>query len=306
MIGHMKIWLRSTLSTSYNITESLNKISNEWTGSWDEQDGFFYDILVLPNNTYIPIKVRSLVGLMTLNAVLHIDAETLEALPSFYNGVKWFRNYRRKHGKYLAIEDLEEKDDLILSLVPKARMIKLLHALLDEKEFFSPYGIRGLSKVHENPYSIMIDGKLFSVKYAPAESEINLFGGNSNWRGPIWMPMNFLFVQALQKYYNYYGDDLKIEFPVGSGEKICLDEISEKISQNLVNIFKKDANGDRPVHALHEEMYRDEHFKDLILFYEYFHGDNGRGVGATHQTGWTGVVAHLIHESCWHTTKSKK
>ena len=288
------------------ITESLNKIGTEWTGSWDEQDGFFYDILVLPNSTFIPIKVRSLVGLMTLNAVLHIDAETLEALPNFYNGVKWFRNYRRKHGKYLAIEDLDDKDDLILSLVPKARMIKLLHALLDDKEFFSPYGIRGLSKVHENPYSIMIDGKLFSVKYAPAESEISLFGGNSNWRGPIWMPMNFLFVQALQEYHKYYGDELQVEFPVGSGKKLSLDEISRKISQNLVSIFQKDKNGDRPVHALHQEVYKDKHFNDLILFYEYFHGDNGRGVGATHQTGWTGVVAQMIHESCWYMNKKKK
>ena len=245
-------------------------------------------------------------GLMTLNAVLHIDAETLEALPNFYHSLKWYRSYRERHGKYLAIEDLEEKDDLILSLVPKARMIKLLHALLDEKEFFSPYGIRGLSKVHENPYSIMLDGKVFSVKYAPAESEISLFGGNSNWRGPIWMPLNFLFVQALNEFHKYYGDEIKVEFPVGSGKKITLKEVSTMISQNLVSIFEKDKNGDRPVNALHKEIYQDEHFKDLILFYEYFHGDSGRGVGATHQTGWTGVVAHLINESCWSTKKSKK
>ncbi len=281
------------------IAESLNNIGSDWTGSWDEQDGFFYDILVLPNNTYIPIKVRSLVGLMTLNAVLHIDAETLEQLPDFYNSLKWFRNYRRKHDKYLAIEDLDEKDDLILSLVPKDRMKRLLKALLDEKEFLSPYGIRALSKVHENPYSIMIDGKLFSVKYTPAESDISLFGGNSNWRGPIWMPMNFLFVNALKEYHKYYGDELQIECPVGSKDLLTLTELSDLINQRLVNIFSKDKNGDRPVHALHKDIYRDPHFKDLILFYEYFHGDNGRGVGASHQTGWTGAVAHLINESCW-------
>ena len=287
------------------IAESLNKLSEDWTGSWDEQDGFFYDILVLPNETFIPIKVRSLVGLMTLNAVLHIDAQTLKELPAFASGIKWFRAYRRKHNKYVAIED-NGRDDLLLSLVPKDRMKRLLHALLDEKEFLSPYGIRALSKVHENPYSIMIDGKVFSVKYTPAESDINLFGGNSNWRGPIWMPMNFLFVQSLKEYYKYFGDDLKVEFPVGSKKKLSLSELSDVINQRLVGIFSKDENGDRPVHALHAEKYRDPHFKDLILFYEYFHGDNGRGVGATHQTGWTGAVAQLISDSCWGKGKFKK
>lgn len=152
----------------------------------------------------------------------------------------------------------------------------------------------------------MIDGKVFSVKYTPAESDINLFGGNSNWRGPIWMPMNFLFVQSLKEYYKYFGDDLKVEFPVGSKKKLSLSELSDVINQRLVGIFSKDENGDRPVHALHAEKYRDPHFKDLILFYEYFHGDNGRGVGATHQTGWTGAVAQLISDSCWGKGKFKK
>ena len=277
------------------IAESLNQIGYNWTGSWDESDGFFYDILVLPNDTFVPIKIRSLVGLMTINAALVLKKETLKKLPSFYSGLKWFRNYRRKHNKYLVIEEMNNNEDILLSLVPKKRMIRLMKALLDEDEFFSPYGIRALSKVHESPYSIQIEGQEFSVQYHPAESQTNLFGGNSNWRGPIWMPMNFLFVKALEEYYEYYGDELLIEF----GErKLTLLELKDVINNRLINIFRKDEKGERPVHALHKEFYKDPHFNDLILFYEYFHGDNGRGVGATHQTGWTGVIAQLIADSC--------
>ncbi len=281
------------------ISSSLNRICDDWLGSWDETDGFFYDILALPNNSYVPIKVRSLVGLMTLNAVLVLPHDKLKKLKQFHDGIKWFRNYREKHGKHLVIEHLREDGDILLSMVPRNRMEKLLQALLDEEEFLSPYGIRALSKAHENPYSIVIDGQYFDVKYDPAESSTHLFGGNSNWRGPIWMPMNYLFVQSLLEYHKYYGDDFTITCPAGSEQQFNLKELSDDINNRLVNIFKKDENGDRPVHALHKDWYRDEHFKDLILFYEYFHGDNGRGVGATHQTGWTGCVAHLVEESCW-------
>ena len=281
------------------IAESLNRRGENWTGSWDENEGFFYDILVLPGNNYVPLKVRSLVGLMTLNSVLVLPYEKLKKVKSFYAGMKWFRNYREGHGKYLAIEEFKDGEDILLSLVPKKRMEKLLKALLDEKEFLSPYGIRALSKLHENPYKISIAGEEFSVKYDPAESSTHLFGGNSNWRGPIWMPMNFLFVQSLLEYHKYYGNDLKIACPAGAEQKYNLEELSNDINNRLVSMFKKDTDGNRPVNALHKEWYRDEHFKDLILFYEYFHGDNGRGVGATHQTGWTGCVAHLIDESCW-------
>lgn len=273
------------------IAESLNKMGEDWTGSWDNVDGFFYDILVLPNDTYIPIKIRSLVGLMTINAVLVLKRETLKELPNFYHGLKWFKNYRDKHHKYRVLADLNETDDIILSLVPKDRMVRLMGALLDENEFFSNYGIRALSKAHENSYNINIQGQDFYVNYEPAESTTNLFGGNSNWRGPIWMPMNFLMVKALQEYHKHYGNDLKIKH---NNKEYTLGEVSILISNRLTDIFRKDDNGNRPVHALHQKIYQDEHFKDLILFYEYFHGDNGRGVGATHQTGWTGVVAQLI------------
>ena len=281
------------------IAESLNRIGEDWAGSWDENDGFFYDILVLPGDNYIPIKVRSLVGLMTLNSVLVLPYEKLKKVPGFYNGMKWFRNYRRKLGKYTVIEEFKEGEDILLSLVPKNRMEKLLKALLDEKEFLSPYGIRALSKIHENPYHITVAGEEFGVKYDPAESSTHLFGGNSNWRGPIWMPMNFLFVQSLMEYHKYYGDNCKVTCPTDTKTPINLKELSHDLNNRLVSMFKKDKEGNRPVHALHQEWYRDEHFRDLILFYEYFHGDNGRGVGATHQTGWTGCVAHLIDESCW-------
>ena len=281
------------------ISESLNNLGDNRSGSWDEQEGFFYDVLVLPNNTHIPIKVRSLVGLMTLNAVFVIPFEKLKKLKYFYGGMKWFRNYREKLGKKLVVEEFKDGEDVLLSLVPKKRTQKLLSALLDEKEFLSSYGIRALSKIHENPYSIVIEGQTFDVKYDPAESTTHLFGGNSNWRGPIWMPMNFLFVQSLLEYHKYYGDEIKIPCIDGTTKELTLKELSHAINNRLVDMFRKDKNGNRPIHALHKDQYKDEHFNDLILFYEYFHGDNGRGVGATHQTGWTGCVAHLIDESCW-------
>jgi hypothetical protein len=281
------------------ITAALNQRSMDSLGSWDEKEGFFYDVLVLPNNSYIPIKVRSLVGLMTLNAVLVLEKSKLKKLKAFTAGLKWFRKYRERNGLYTAIEELNDDEDILLSMVPRKRMEKLLSALLNEDEFLSPYGIRALSKVHKNPYSIILDGKIFGVKYDPAESSTYLFGGNSNWRGPIWMPMNYLFVQSLKEYHKYYGDDFTVSYPTNSESKLNLKELSDEINNRLVNIFKKDSDGNRPVNALHSDWYRDPNFENLVLFYEYFHGDNGRGVGANHQTGWTGIVAHLIDKSCW-------
>ena len=279
------------------IAESLNRIGQDRPGSWDEHEGFFYDLLVLPEGKSIPIKIRSLVGLMSLNSVLVLTSDKLKQLRSFYKKLRWFVSYRKKHARYRVIEQLNEGEDILLSLVPKKRLVRLMCAFLDENEFLSPYGIRALSKVHEDPYELNIDDQNFSIKYDPAESTTNLFGGNSNWRGPIWMPMNFLFVQSLLEYHKYYGDDFAIACSLDDEQHINLKEISENINLRLVSMFKKDENGDRPIHALHKEWYRDPHFKDLVLFYEYFHGDNGRGVGASHQTGWTGCLAHLIHEA---------
>ena len=280
-----------------HISSSLNRSGDDWHGSWDEEEGFFYDILVLPGERYVPIKVRSLVGLMTMNAVLHIPKETLEKLPEFYHGLKWFRNNRIQHGYKAVIEEFKEGEDILLSMVPKKRLKKLLTALLSEKEFMSDYGIRALSKIHKDPYVINIEGEDFSVKYDPAESSTYLFGGNSNWRGPIWMPMNFLFVQSLREYHKYFKDEITVICLEGTNHQVNLLEVSNQISNRLINLFKKDQGGNRPIHALHKDWYRDQHFEDLVLFYEYFHGDNGRGVGATHQTGWTGCVAYLIDQT---------
>ena len=174
-------------------------------------------------------------------------------------------------------------------------MKRLLMRMLDESEFLSEYGIRALSRYHlDNPYKFYANGNEFSVKYTPGEGDTSLFGGNSNWRGPIWFPVNYLLIESLQRFHHYYGDDFKIEHPTGSGKMKTLREISDDLSERMVNIFKKDKDGKRPVNGHYAKLQEDEHFRDYIYFYEYFHGDNGRGVGATHQTGWTGIVAKLI------------
>jgi hypothetical protein len=274
------------------ISESLNRLGNDWSGAWDEEQGFFYDILSLPNNKYIPLKVRSLVGLTTLFAVLPLDKERLDKAPDFLRRLKWFSDYQEKTNDYQVIT-ASKKDEMLLSLIPKDRLVRLLEAMLSEDEFLSPHGIRSLSKIHENGYSEWIDGEEFGLSYDPGESNSGLFGGNSNWRGPVWMPMNYLLIDSLRSYYNYYEADFKVEFPTGSGNLLDLNQVADELSKRLIGIFQEDTSGDRPVNN-YDRFYKNEHSKDLILFYEYFHGDNGRGVGATHQTGWTGVVAELI------------
>jgi len=277
------------------IAESLNRIGENWTGSWDDEEGFFYDVLAMPDGRYIPLKVRSLVGLSTLFAVLVLKKDLLEKVPDFHRRLKWFQKYRADNGECLVVEDLKEHDDILLSLVPRRRLEKLLKALLDENEFLSKGGIRSISKIHEHGYSVHIDGQNFGLDYQPAEGNTNLFGGNSNWRGPVWMPMNYLLVLALEQYCDYYKGNCKVNFPTGSGNDRTLTEVSAEIANRLISIFKKDDNGNRPSNDNYA-IYRDDpHFRDLVLFYEYFHGDNARGVGASHQTGWTGVIAELIN-----------
>lgn len=276
------------------IAESLNRIGEDWTGSWDDNEGFFYDVLSLPDGRYIPLKVRSLVGLSTIFAVLVLKKELLEKVPDFHKRLKWFQKYRADNGQYLVIEELKDHDDILLSLVPKHRLAKLLKALLDENEFLSPGGIRSISKIHKDGYNVNIDGQNFGLDYQPGEGTSALFGGNSNWRGPVWMPMNYLLVLALEKYCDYYKEECKVEYPTGSGNLKTLSEISQELAKRLVSTFRMDESGNRPVND-GVAIYRDDpHFKDLVLFYEYFHGDTARGVGASHQTGWTGLVAELI------------
>ncbi|WP_400071571.1 MGH1-like glycoside hydrolase domain-containing protein [Zobellia russellii] len=278
------------------IAEALNKITEGSMSSWDEKEGFFYDTLILPDGKKIPIKVRSISGLLSLAAVLNIRKECLDKLPRFKASMDWYRTYRMETQKYQVIEEFSPDKDVLLSLVPQERLSILIHSILDESEFLSDYGIRSLSKIHETKYEIEINGSTYGINYEPAESSTDLFGGNSNWRGPIWMPMNYLFISSFKEYHNHFEDNLKFDYPTGSGNQLNLKEIGFEISKRLIGIFRKDENGNRPVNELEKEKYTDEHFKELILFYEYFDGNNGRGVGASHQTGWTALVANLIEE----------
>ena len=280
------------------ISGALNKIGEDWVGSWDEEEGFFYDLLINPEkDSYQPIKVRSLVGLTPLFANSILRRKDLDRLPNFTQGIKWFYDYRRKHGNYTVLEDYDENEDILLSLVPRDRAVRLINTMTDPEEFFSPYGIRSLSKIYaERPYIFHVNGKKFPIGYDPAESRTNIFGGNSNWRGPVWFPINYLLLKALRENYVFYGDTFKVQHPYHREKSINLGDLSTMIQRNLISIFVKDEAGDRPVNQQTPEYFRDEHFQDLILFYEHFHGDNGRGLGASHQTGWTGLVANLINE----------
>jgi hypothetical protein len=277
------------------IADSLNRIADDWTGSWDEEQGFFYDVISIPDGRYIPVKIRSLVGLSTLFGVLVIKKEQLEKVPDFYRRLKWFRKYREENNFYKVIEDLKENDDILLSLVPRHRLEKLMAALLDEKEFLSPGGIRSLSKIHETPYELNIKGEIFGLNYQPGESTSSLFGGNSNWRGPVWAPMNYLLILSLKKYCDYYRGECQVAYPVGADNVIPISQVGIQLANRLIGLFKKQVDGRRPVHGSEDIYSKDPHFSELILFYEYFHGDTCRGVGASHQTGWTGVVAELIN-----------
>ena len=276
------------------IAESLNRMGEDWTGAWDDEEGFFYDVLSLPGGNYIPLKVRSLVGLTTLFAVLVLNKDLLTKVPDFHQRLKWFIKYRESNNQYAVIEELKDHDDILLSLVPRHRLMKLLKALLDENEFLSPGGIRSISKIHEKGYHVNIHGEEFGLDYQPAEGRSALFGGNSNWRGPVWMPMNYLIVEALEQYASYF-KNATVEYPTGSGNEISLKQVSGELARRLVSIFEIGQDGHRPVND-RQEIYRSNpHFRDLILFYEYFHGNTARGIGASHQTGWTGLVAELIN-----------
>lgn len=278
------------------IAEALNDFCIQRPNAWDEAEGFFYDVLTLPDQQHIPIKVRSLVGLSTLFASLVIKWETMEQLPDFRKRMQWFRKYRQQHKQYIVVPEMEEGKDILLSLVPKSRLERMLHPLLDEEEFLSPGGIRSVSKVHETPYEIQLNGTKFNLQYEPGESTTSLYGGNSNWRGPVWIPMNFLLIRSLNTYYRYYGDQLQTEFPTGSGQTYNLQQVSRALADRLISLFQRDSHGSRPIHGTEERYQQDPYFQNLLLFYEYFNGDTGQGIGASHQTGWTGIIGYLIYE----------
>jgi hypothetical protein len=280
-----------------HIAESLNQFGE--SGLWHEEDGFYYDMLHLSNGDTIPLRVRSLVGLTSLFAVSVINRRVTDRLKGFMKRLMWFRKNRAGFNKFLAMEEINDNREILLSLTPKQRLVRILQRMLDEKEFLSPGGIRSISQYHrENPFVLDIDGSRYRVEYEPAESRTDIFGGNSNWRGPIWVQINYLFIEALKKYYDYYGDSLKVEFPTGSGVHLDLWEVARSISQRITGMFIGDESGRRLVHG-NETRYRDDpFFRNLILFHEYFDGDTCKGLGASHQTGWTGLVAEMT-EWCW-------
>ncbi len=265
-------------------------------GLWDEEDQFYYDRLKLPNGEQFPMRVRSLVGLIPLFAVDTLDLETIDALPGFRRRMEWFTENRPDLAANLASMTREGvADRRLLSLVGRDRLRALLKRLLDPNEFLSDYGIRGLSKFHEqHPYVLHANGSDHRVGYEPGESQSGLFGGNSNWRGPIWFPVNYLLIESLQKFHHYHGDAIEVECPTGSGNMVTLDKVCEELSRRLSAIFLPSAQGIRPGMAHHPKFSEDPDFRNNILFYEYFHGDSGLGLGASHQTGWTALVAKLM------------
>jgi len=278
------------------IAGAMANMGTDDNGLWDETDQFFYDALRMPNGQSQKLRVRSMVGLIPLFAVEVLDHEILTKLPEFSERLTWFLKNRPDLASLVSRwQEQSGGETHLLSLLRGHRMKKLLARMLDEKEFLSDYGIRALSKFHlQHPFEVWVNGAKFSVNYTPGESDTGLFGGNSNWRGPIWMPVNYLLVESLQRFYYYYGADFKIECPTGSGKYLTLNDIADFIAGRLKSLFLVNTNGERPVLNGYGKMQHDEHFKNYVLFYEYFHGDTGRGVGASHQTGWTGLVAKLL------------
>jgi hypothetical protein len=266
---------------------------------WDEQDGFFYDVLHLPEGKPYPMKVRSMVGLIPLFAVETLEPDLLERLPDFKRRMEWFIGNRADLTQNVACMRTPGNDERrLLSIVEQNQLRRVLRFMLDENEFLSPYGIRAISRVHkEQPYVLHVNGMEHRVDYEPAESSTGLFGGNSNWRGPIWFPLNYLIVESLQKFHHYLGEDFKVECPVGSGQMLTLWEVAGELSKRLSRIFLRDVHQRRPVFGFNERFQNDPNWHNLIPFHEYFHGDNGSGVGASHQTGWTALVAKLLQQS---------
>ncbi len=281
---------------SLRIAAAMDQLGPNCQGLWDDEDGFFYDVMRSPDGSATRVRLRTLVGLLPLCASTVFEEEVLTLNPEARAQVRRFID---RHPRLLENIALPTKPGYLnrrlLAIVNEDKLRRLLHRMLDEKEFLGPYGIRSISKVYEdNPFSINIAGAEYVVKYLPAESDTGMFGGNSNWRGPVWFPVNFMILRALHQLYLYYGDDFKVECPTGSGNKMTLLEIAFELGRRLIGIFTRDANGNRPVHGSSALFNQDPHWRDLVLFYEYFHGDLGAGIGASHQTGWTGLVARLV------------
>ena len=289
------------------IARAMNHRGNDGVGLWDEMDGFFYDVLRFPDGRKYPMRIRSMVGLIPLFAVETLEPELLERLPGFKRRLEWFIDNRRDlMGNVACMRNPGRGERRLLSIVGRDQLRRVLQLMLDENEFLSSYGIRALSRYHrDNPYTLSVNGNEYRVDYEPAESSSGLFGGNSNWRGPIWFPLNFLLIESLQKFHHYLGDDFKVEFPAHSGTMLTLWDVAAELSCRLSQIFLRDEKGERPVYRGLQKFQSDPHWNELILFHEYFHGDTGRGVGASHQTGWTGLVTKTLQQS-GESNKSKK
>ncbi|MDY7012374.1 MAG: glucosidase [Cyanobacteriota bacterium] len=280
------------------IADAMNHIGGGGDRLWDEEDGFFYDVARLPNDERLHLKVRSMVGLIPLFAVITLEPTLLDKLPGFAKRLEWFIQNRPELSDNVACTNAEGLGARrLLAIVKPDKLLRILSKLLDEEEFFSPYGIRSLSRYHrDNPYILKADGDSYRVDYEPAESSSGLFGGNSNWRGPVWFPVNFLAIESLQKFHHYLGDDFQVECPTGSGKMMSLWQVSTEIEARLIRLFLEDESGHRPIYGGIQQFQRDPHWRNYLLFHEYFHGDNGAGLGANHQTGWTGLVAKLIQQ----------
>jgi hypothetical protein len=279
------------------ITDAMNSLGG--SGLWDEEEGFYYDQLHLEGLS-VPLKVRSMVGLVPLFACEILEDDVVAALPAFRKRMQWFLENRPDLARYISYmaepqENGEAHHHRLLAVPSRERLVRVLRYVLDETEFLSPYGIRSVSKIHERaPYVFPVGGQEYRVAYDPAEGSTGLFGGNSNWRGPVWFPLNYLLIEALERYDHFYGDSLTVECPVGSGRMCTLGEVAGELSARLARLFLPAADGARPVHGAERRYADDEAWKELVLFYEYFHGDNGRGVGASHQTGWTALVTRCL------------
>jgi hypothetical protein len=278
------------------IADAINSLGG--TGLWDEDDGFYYDQIQSDGSGKpCKIKVRSLVGLLPLITVEAYEDACLERLPGFYKRLVWFRKFRQDLPENITHYE-HIRGRRLISLPSRERLQRMLRYMLDENEFLSPYGIRSVSKIHEKqPYEFDAGGAIHRVKYVPGESNIGLFGGNSNWRGPVWLPMNYLFVEALERYHHFYGDDLTVECPTCSGHFMSLGQVSKELASRLRRIFLKDATGRRPCHGEDVRWKDDPHWRDLLLFHEYFHGETGKGLGASHQTGWTALIIRLMEDT---------
>jgi hypothetical protein len=280
------------------IANAINGLGAVEQGLWNEEDGLYFDVIRLPDGRCIAMKTHSLVGLIPLFAVETIDPQVLEALPEFKRRFEWFIQNRPD-----LIDDCASMAKTgiggrrLLSIVDQHKLRKILANMLDEKRFLGPYGIRSVSKIHaDHPFVFTVDGQSYRLDYEPAESTTGLFGGNSNWRGPVWFPINFLIIETLQKFHYYLGDDFKVNCPVGSDREMTLWEVSGELSNRLIRIFSKDGSGVRPLYGGTQQIHEDPYWNDLAVFHEYFHGDNGAGLGASHQTGWTGLAAKLIQQ----------